>query len=85
MAAGGKTFIHLPIYVATCLSIDLLQILNIHTELIIYISFIYIDLYGFTDRLIRIRSAGWQTDMYMFIYINGYLPICQLIYHPEYI
>ena len=38
MAAGGKTFIHLPIYVATCLSIDLLQILNIHTELIIYIS-----------------------------------------------
>ena len=37
MAADGKTFIHLPIYVATCLSIDLLQILNIHTELIIYI------------------------------------------------
>ena len=37
MTAGGKTFIHLPIYVATCLSIDLLQIMNIHTELIIYI------------------------------------------------
>ena len=32
-------------------------------------------------------SAGWQLDMYtgMFIYINGYLPICQLICHPEYI
>ena len=80
MAAGGKTFIHLPIYVATCLSIDLLQILNIHTELIVYIG-----LYGYTDSLIRIRSAGWQLDMYMFIYINGYLPICQLICHPEYI
>ena len=25
MAAGGKTFIHLPIYVATCLFIDLLS------------------------------------------------------------
>ena len=37
MAAGGKPFIHVPIYVATYLSITLLQILNIHTELIIYI------------------------------------------------
>ena len=46
---------------------------------------IYIDLYGYTDSLIHIRSAGWQLDMYMFIYINGYLPICQLICHPEYI
>ena len=60
MAAGGKTFIHLPIYVTTCLSIDLLQILNIHTELIILLACIYIDLYGYTDSLIRIRSAGWQ-------------------------
>ena len=37
MAAGGKIFIHLPIYVTTCLSIDPLHILNIHAELIIYI------------------------------------------------
>ena len=46
--------------------------------------FIYIDLYGYTDRLTCIRSAGWQLDMYMFIYINGYLPMCQHICHPEY-
>ena len=45
---------------------------------------IYIDLYGYTDRLTHIRSAGWQLDMYMFIYINGYPPICQHICHPEY-
>ena len=37
---------------------------------------IYIDLYEYTDRLTRIRLAGWQLDMYIFIYINGYLPIC---------
>ena len=60
------------------------SILNIHTELIIILACIYIDLYGYTDSLIRIRSAGWQLDMYMLIYINGYLPICQLICHPEY-
>ena len=44
---------------------------------------INIDLYGYTDRLTRIRSAGWQLDMHMFIYINGYVPICQHICHPE--
>ena len=34
--------------------------------------------------LTRIRSAGWQLDMYMFIYINGYLPIYKHICHSEY-
>ena len=34
--------------------------------------------------LTHINSAGGQLDMYMFIYINGYLPICQHICHPEY-
>ena len=69
---------------ATCRSVDLLLILNTHTGLIIILACIYIDLYGYTDGLTRIRSAGWQLDMYMFIYINGYLPICQHICHAEY-
>ena len=34
--------------------------------------------------LTHITSAGWQLDMYMFIYINGYLSICRHICHPEY-
>ena len=29
--------------------------------------------------LTRIRLAGLQPDMNMFIYINGYLPLCQHI------
>ena len=81
---GGRwpgRHVYIDLYVATYRSIDLLLILNIHTGLIIYIG---LRIYIYTDRLTHIRSAGWQLDMYMFIYINGYLSFRQHIFHPEY-
>ena len=45
---------------------------------------IYIYLYGYTNGLAGIVAAVGQADMYLLIYICGYLPICRPTSHPEY-
>ena len=76
MAASGQTDMYTLTYIYGYLPI---RRSTSHPESFILAS-IYIDLYGYRDRLTRIRSAVRHVYVYLYKWLSADLPT----YHPEY-